>query len=256
MNALVETEKLAALVTRAATKLATATTAAEVLDTIVDAQTSYDVAKAAARLAKAKGAHDDVLATVYRAQADMLVIEAEAKCKLADEYDAAQARGEVAKHGEIGRGRSSQREHLSTSDDIGLTRKLVHEARQVRDAERKQPGIVRRTVEAKLAAGEPPLRADVRRAVTPAPPPMPPQGAPVQAAPCRPPQRAATLPTVRLPFDAPTLEYLYDLLAQHLDDLLDNGSDDFPSEAVEAEAMRLSYLKGTIRAGLEYLGVD
>jgi hypothetical protein len=54
----------------------------------------------------------------------------------ADEYDVAQARGEVAKQGDIGRNRSSQQEHLSTVADIGLTRKQVHEARSVRDAER------------------------------------------------------------------------------------------------------------------------
>jgi hypothetical protein len=39
---------------------------------------------------------DVLIAAVYRAQADALVIEAQAKRRLADEYDAAQARGEVA----------------------------------------------------------------------------------------------------------------------------------------------------------------
>jgi hypothetical protein len=35
-----------------------------------------------------------------RAQADALLIESEAKRRLADEYDAAQERGEIAKQGQ------------------------------------------------------------------------------------------------------------------------------------------------------------
>ena len=43
--------------------------------------------------ARKPAAHDDVLGAVYRAQADALMIEARAKMRLADEYDAAQERG-------------------------------------------------------------------------------------------------------------------------------------------------------------------
>ena len=92
---IVEAEKLAPLVTRAATKLAEATTAAEVLDAMRDARAGYDIAKAAARLARAKGARDEVLATCRQTMADLLVIESQAECRIADEYDAAQERGEV-----------------------------------------------------------------------------------------------------------------------------------------------------------------
>lgn len=67
---------------------------------------------------------------------------------VADEYDAAQDRGEVAKHGtnrfdkvEI------PDENLYTVSDIGITSKEVYEARQVRDAEEAEPGIVRRTLD-------------------------------------------------------------------------------------------------------------
>lgn len=65
------------------------------------------------------------------------MIEARAQTRLADEYDAAQARGEVTKHGEIGRGRVSKKEYLSSVTDIGLTSKQVHEARKIRDAEKE-----------------------------------------------------------------------------------------------------------------------
>jgi hypothetical protein len=90
----------------------------------------YDVARSAARLAKAKGAHDSLLATAHRAQADALEIMSAAARRLADEYDAAQERGEVASQG-----KPSGVEGLATTADIGLSRKEIHEARIIRDAE-------------------------------------------------------------------------------------------------------------------------
>jgi replicative DNA helicase len=54
--------------------------------------------------------------------------------RLADEYDAAQDRGEIATVG-----KRSQAERLvdapPSAADLGLTRKQVHQARQIRDAE-------------------------------------------------------------------------------------------------------------------------
>jgi hypothetical protein len=44
--------------------------------------------------------HDTLIAATHRAQADALEIEAKAKRRLADEYDAAQERGEVANSGD------------------------------------------------------------------------------------------------------------------------------------------------------------
>ena len=49
--------------------------------------------------------------------------------------------------------------------DIGLTSKQVHEARRIRDAEKRTPGMVRQTLDEKLKAGEEPTRADVKRVV-------------------------------------------------------------------------------------------
>lgn len=90
----IEAASLPALVRSAATKLAAAETSAEVLDARRAASIAYDAAKLAGRMAKAKQAHDEVISAVYRAQADALEIESMAKRRLADEYDAAQARGE------------------------------------------------------------------------------------------------------------------------------------------------------------------
>lgn len=68
-------------------------------------------------------------------QADALEIEAAAKRRLADEYDAAQERGEVA--GRKGGGERSGLERSPAKPPaslVGVTRKQIHEARAVRDA--------------------------------------------------------------------------------------------------------------------------
>lgn len=161
MLAVSETQTLPALVQRAASQLASATSAAEVLQAHDTAGVEYTVAKAAARLAKAKGAHDELIAKCHRAQADALEIEAAAKRRLADEYDAAQERGEVRK---AGGDQTSEREECS-ANDLGLTHKFIHEARQIRDAEEASPGVVRRVLDDALSAGEEPTKAAVRRAV-------------------------------------------------------------------------------------------
>lgn len=155
-------QNLPGLVQRAASQLASATSAAEVLEARDMASVAYDAAKKAARFATAKGAHDELVAKAHRAQADALEIEALAKRRLADEYDAAQERGEVATQGKpvnIPDGNV-----LPTAAEIGLTAKDIHEARQIRDAERADPGIVRRVLDERLDAGQEPTKASVRRA--------------------------------------------------------------------------------------------
>jgi hypothetical protein len=156
---------LAVLIDRAAKALAEAKTAAEVLDARDMASVAYDMAKNAARLGKAKQAHDELLAAARRAQADALIIESLAKERLADEYDAAQERGDVAS-GRDGPGAGVINGNAkATVADIGLTRRDIHDARTVRDAEAADPGIVRRTVEEAVTAGKEPTKAKVRRAV-------------------------------------------------------------------------------------------
>lgn len=159
------------LIHRAADSLVCAVTAAEVLDARDQASFAYDAAKAALRLAKAKRAHDDVVARVYRAQADALEIESLAKRRLADEVDAAQDRGELAGHG--GK-RGNQHvakvsdDTVATTADVGLTRPQVFEARQIRDAIEREPGILRRVLDDILVSGEEPTKAKLRRELAPA----------------------------------------------------------------------------------------
>lgn len=151
---------LPGLIDRAATMLSNAKTSAEVLEAREAAGLAYDVAKRAARLSRAKSAHDDLIAAAHRAQADALEIEAAAKRRLADEYDAAQARGEVAGHGRS----KVEPANVTTAADLGLRRDQIHDARLIRDAEQADPGIVRRTLDEKLERGEEPTRSAVRRA--------------------------------------------------------------------------------------------
>ena len=156
------------LIDRASDALARAVTAADVLDARDQAAFAYDQAKSAARLVKAKGAHDDVVAAVYRAQADALEIESLAKRRLADEYDRAQTQGEVAGHGG---GRnfkvSDGNLEIPTIAEIGLTKSQVFEARQLRDAIERDPGIIRRALDGILATGAEPTKAELKRVVAP-----------------------------------------------------------------------------------------
>jgi len=156
-------ESLPNLIDRAASALTSARNSGEVLEARDFAKVAYDAAKAAGRMARAKDAHDDLIAKVYRAQADALLIESQAKARLADEYDAAQERGEVKRNGGD---RSSVEDHnTASSADLGLRRDQIHEARQLRDAEKAEPGLSERALGAMVDRGEEPTRAQLRRSV-------------------------------------------------------------------------------------------
>lgn len=162
--------RLPALVERAASQLAEARSAAEVLDARDTARAAYDAAKSAVRIAKAKGAYDDIIVAVYRAQANALDIEAAAKRRLAEEYDAAQERGEVkANGGARNFSVPDQNSEIPSAADIGLSRKDIHEARQLRDAEMADPGVTRRTLNRMVSEGQEPTKAALRREIAPRP---------------------------------------------------------------------------------------
>lgn len=156
---------LAALVSKAAQKLAAASSSAEILEARDAATLVYDLSKREARFRMAKNAHDDLIAAAHRAQADALLIESEAKRRLADEYDAAQERGEVAKAGNPSHANFSRPEKLASVVDLGLTPRQVHEARQIRDAEEASPGVVKQTLDRALVDRREPTRAELQRSV-------------------------------------------------------------------------------------------
>lgn len=166
-----ETTALRPLIDRAAMTLANAASAADVLDARDQASLAYDAAKAAARFEKAKGAHDEIMASIYRSQAEAAEIEFMAKRKLADEFDAAQARGEVAgvggKRGNQYASVDDENVAVPTSADLGLTRPQIHEARQIRDAIEAQPDLLRSVLDDMLQNGEEPTKAKLRKAIAP-----------------------------------------------------------------------------------------
>lgn len=156
-------DTLPSLIDRAAAALTGARTSAEVLEARDMARVAYDAARLAGRMAAAKKAHDDVIAAVYRAQADAAVIEARAKVRLADEYDAAQARGEVSRGGNPTVVASNGWQ--ATSADLGLRRDEIHEARKIRDAEAASPGSIEAAASALVERGQEPTKAALRREI-------------------------------------------------------------------------------------------
>jgi hypothetical protein len=81
--------------------------------------------------------------------------------RLADEYDSAQERGEVARQG--------QRTDLipdckkvPSPQEVGLSGKDIHEARKLRDAERDDPGLISRALDDMVSRGEEPTRAALK----------------------------------------------------------------------------------------------
>lgn len=75
-----------------------------------------------------------------------------AEMKLAEEYDAAQDRGEVAKNGH----NQHSDEGVVASNTLGLRRDEIHAARKLRDAERDEPGIIQRSINEIVEQGEEP----------------------------------------------------------------------------------------------------
>ncbi|KQZ81894.1 hypothetical protein ASD64_09060 [Mesorhizobium sp. Root157] len=157
-------DTLPSLVKEAAAVLAGAASAAEVLSAHDMATTIYDAAKRAARLQKAKRAHDELINATYRVQADSLEIESLAKSRLAMEFDAARP----ASAAKGGRPKTVPDENGFTAEEAGLTRKQVHEARQMRDAIASNPTAVRDALDDILANGDEPTRAALKRAIQPA----------------------------------------------------------------------------------------
>ena len=156
------------LIDSAAAALQGARSSAEVLEARDMARVAYDAARRAGRIARAKAAHDEVIAAVYRAQANAAAIEARAKVRLADEYDAAQARGEVATRqnnpgtgGHVGDGNMPP----PTTAQLGLRRDEIHDARRLRDAERAKPGRIEEAAAALAERGEEPTKAALRREI-------------------------------------------------------------------------------------------
>lgn len=161
-------ETLPVLIDRATFALESARTSAEVLEARDFARAAYDAAKSAGRIAKAKTAHDSIVAEVHRAQGHALAIRARAEMRLAEEYDQAQERGEVAGHGRS----KVEADNVTTTADLGLRRDEIFEARQMRDAEKQDQGLIKRTIDGMIERGEEPTRAALKREIANKPKPQ------------------------------------------------------------------------------------
>jgi hypothetical protein len=158
-----EIDSITALCDRAMFDLNSARSAAEVLEARDRASFAYDLAKKARRINKAREAHDTVIESAHRVQARALEIESQAKIRLAEEYDAAQERGEVQRHSRVDILEGNIKP--PTQAEIGVSAKQIHEARQFRDAERNDPGVISRAINGRLNAGEEPTKAYLRGVV-------------------------------------------------------------------------------------------
>ncbi|EJL57950.1 hypothetical protein PMI09_00655 [Rhizobium sp. CF122] len=123
---------------------------------------AYEQAKLAGRLAERFGAADRLITKARQLQGDALLIETRAKILIANEYDVAQEEGRAAGKG---RPKNVSDENIFKQSETGLTRKEIHEARKLADAERKAPGLVERAIQARIIAGLEPSRANLRVAV-------------------------------------------------------------------------------------------
>ncbi|WP_245435061.1 SAM-dependent methyltransferase [Mesorhizobium sp. WSM3879] len=123
---------------------------------------AYDQAKAAGSYATRFHAGEHLIRKARRLQGDALLIETRAKITIATEWTAAQERGEASKGG---RPKTVPEGNGFTAAEAGLTRKEIHDARKLADAERRDPGIVERAIAGRVAAGLEPSRANLRVAI-------------------------------------------------------------------------------------------
>lgn len=131
---------------------------------------AYTHADMAARAAKRLTASAGLVAKAHRLQGDALLIEAQARIRIADEWDAAEQRGEISRGGRPPRDAGEGEKPVSdgngfTARDTGLTRKEISEARKLRDAEQRQPGIAERAIAARLEQGLAPTKANLRATI-------------------------------------------------------------------------------------------
>ena len=161
ISAIPSVEAIPAILARASSTLDAAKSSAEILEARDTAAFACDAAKSAARINRAKGAHDDLVPAPTasgRGATDRRPRQV-SPCR-GIRRGAGTGRGGVEGSREMFRMGT-----LPTVEDIGLTRKDIFEARQVRDAEARSPGIVNKAIGALVEAGKEPTRTAVRRAI-------------------------------------------------------------------------------------------
>lgn len=120
----------------------------------------YEQAKAGGRFS-ARFRLKESLEACHRIQADALSIEVRTKMRIAEEWEKAKAEGKTLK----GRPKSVPDENAFTAEEAGLTRKDLHYAKQLLEADRREPGIAERAIAARLQAGLEPSRSNLRASI-------------------------------------------------------------------------------------------
>ncbi|MCM2472134.1 hypothetical protein HGO38_01415 [Rhizobium sp. CG5] len=133
----------------------------DVQDALMLSTTVYEQAKAAALAATKVKASRKLIDKARRMQADALKIESLCYVAMADVVDEAQAKGQIARRG---RPKNISDENVFTFEDVGLDPGHLHQARQLRNAERAEPGFIERAVEARIDEGFEPSRASLKQA--------------------------------------------------------------------------------------------
>lgn len=123
---------------------------------------AYDEAKAAHNFAARMKASEELIAQTNAMVAEALEIGSLAKVALANEYDRAQAAGVVATRG---RPKKVAGEDLFQLADFRLDKRVILDARKLRDAETKNPGVISRTIAVLSAGGVLPTKANLRAAI-------------------------------------------------------------------------------------------
>ncbi|MCO5153362.1 MULTISPECIES: hypothetical protein [unclassified Shinella] len=124
---------------------------------------AYDEAKAAANSAERVKASRALVDKARRMQAEALKIESACDIAMADAVDEAQAKGQISLRG--GRPETVQSSDRFTLEDVGIDKRRLHDARNLRNKVLSEPDYVDRIVEARLAQGLEPTRASLRHAV-------------------------------------------------------------------------------------------
>jgi hypothetical protein len=142
-------ETLPAVLDRTRRNLEEAATVAEILEAREDALATFDQARHLARLARIKGAGDELMAKVLRLQADALELEARAAMRIAEEYQNAQRAGLLAQHGGDRKSEEFKSSDSSSALDFvpELNRNIVNQGKQLLAATAAKPEWMRESLD-------------------------------------------------------------------------------------------------------------
>lgn len=126
---------------------------------------AYAEAQAAGGYAAKVKASRQLIEKFHALQADALEVETYATIRLSEIVDEAQKQGAIGRPGRPGRAEKVQGSDHFTLEEAGLDKRRLHEARKLAEAERAEPGIVKRAIQARMDEGFAPTRANLGHAI-------------------------------------------------------------------------------------------